>query len=74
MRPAAGRRSPEIARSIVVLPAPFAPISVTISAAWTSSETPSQRLDRAVAHVEAFDPEQRLAPLTPRSASVATPR
>ena len=35
--PSAGRTSPEIARSVVVLPAPFAPISVTISPSATPS-------------------------------------
>jgi hypothetical protein len=29
-----------MARSVVVLPAPFEPISVTASPGWTSSETP----------------------------------
>jgi hypothetical protein len=38
--PALGRTSPEIARSIVVLPAPFAPSSVTTSPALTSRLTP----------------------------------
>ena len=40
MRPALGRTSPLIARSSVDLPAPFEPISVTISPARTSNETP----------------------------------
>ena len=40
IRPCRGRLSPLIARSVVDLPAPFAPISVTISPAPTRSETP----------------------------------
>ena len=40
MRPCRGRLSPLIARSVVDLPAPLAPISVTISPAPTRSETP----------------------------------
>ena len=36
----AGREQPATARSSVDLPAPFAPISVTISPGCTSSETP----------------------------------
>ncbi len=38
--PVRGRFSPLIERSVVDLPAPFAPISVTISPSRTSSETP----------------------------------
>jgi hypothetical protein len=40
MRPAEIGCTPEMARSKVVLPAPLAPTSVTISPAATSSETP----------------------------------
>ena len=36
MRPAAGGSTPEIARKVVVLPAPLAPISVT-SSPWLTS-------------------------------------
>ena len=39
-RPRAASASPETVRSVVVLPAPFAPISVTISPSRTSRETP----------------------------------
>ena len=39
MVPDAGRIRPLIARSVVVLPAPFAPISVTISPSSTVSDT-----------------------------------
>jgi hypothetical protein len=38
--PCRGRLSPLIDRSVVVLPAPFAPSSVTISPSFTVSETP----------------------------------
>ena len=38
--PVRGWLSPLIERSVVDLPAPFAPISVTISPSRTSSETP----------------------------------
>ena len=41
-RPALGRTSPEIARSVVLLPLPLAPSSVTISPAATVSDTPSR--------------------------------
>ena len=34
------RGCPEIVRSVVLLPAPFAPISVTISPSWTSMLMP----------------------------------
>jgi len=40
MLPAAARSSPEIARRALVLPAPFAPISVTICPASTRREMP----------------------------------
>ena len=40
MLPWRGRLSPLIARSVVDLPAPLAPISVTISPAPTRSEMP----------------------------------
>ena len=39
-RPPRSGMRPEIARSVVVLPAPFEPMSATISPARTSSETP----------------------------------
>ena len=38
--PDAGRISPEIVRSVVLLPAPLAPSSVTISPGSTRSEIP----------------------------------
>jgi hypothetical protein len=41
MRPARTGRSPLIARRVVVLPAPLAPISATASPWRTSSETPA---------------------------------
>ncbi len=40
IRPALGRSSPWIVRSVVVLPAPLAPSRVTISPSKTSSEMP----------------------------------
>ena len=40
MLPDRARSSPEMVRSVVVLPAPFEPISVTISPSSTLSETP----------------------------------
>ena len=40
MVPEDGRRIPEIVLSVVVLPAPLAPIMVTISPSLTSSEMP----------------------------------
>ena len=40
MRPRRGLLRPLIERSVVDLPAPFAPISVTISPCLTSSEMP----------------------------------
>ncbi len=39
--PPRGGRSPEMARSVVVLPAPFEPSKVTISPSSTRSETPN---------------------------------
>ena len=38
--PCDGRSRPEIARSVVVLPAPFAPISAISSPVSTRSDTP----------------------------------
>ena len=38
--PTRGWRSPEIVLSVVVLPAPLAPIRVTISPRWTSRSIP----------------------------------
>ena len=40
MAPVFGFRRPEIVRSVVDLPAPFAPMSVTISPSSTSREMP----------------------------------
>ena len=40
IRPRLGVLRPLIERSVVDLPAPFAPISVTISPSFTFSETP----------------------------------
>ena len=57
--PAAGWLRPLIERSVVDLPAPFAPISVTISPARTSSEIALERLDRPVVGVDALELEDR---------------
>ena len=40
IEPGDGRRRPEIVRKVVVLPAPFDPISATSSPCATRSETP----------------------------------
>ncbi len=40
IRPPRARSSPEIAASVVVFPAPFAPTSVTICPSGTRNETP----------------------------------
>jgi hypothetical protein len=44
MRPARERTIPEIVISIVDLPAPFAPITATVSPSWTVSEIPFSAL------------------------------
>jgi hypothetical protein len=44
MVPVVGRFNPERVRSVVVLPAPLAPISVTILPAGTSNEMPLMAL------------------------------
>ena len=38
--PARGRSIPEIVMSVVLLPAPFAPITATVSPGWTTREIP----------------------------------
>ena len=40
MAPEVGRRSPETARSVVLFPAPLAPMRATILPSGTSSEIP----------------------------------
>ena len=64
--PALAGVRPEIERRVVVLPAPLEPISVTTSPSSTVSETPFQRLDRAVVGVEVGDLEQRHQSCFPR--------
>ena len=54
-----GSSRPEIARSVVDLPAPFAPSSVTTSPFVDREGNAAQRLDLAIAHVETVDFEQR---------------
>ena len=49
MSPAAGFARPEIARSVVDLPAPLAPSSVTTSPFLDAERDAAQRLDLAVA-------------------------
>ena len=51
--------SPEIERSVVDLPAPLEPISVTTSPSSTVQRDSLQRLDRAVVGVDVRDLEQR---------------
>ena len=58
--PRAPGTRPEIVRSSVVLPAPLAPISVTISPASARSDDALQRVDRAVVDVEVLDLEQHV--------------
>ncbi len=53
--PSVGRIMPEIARIVVVLPAPFEPISVTTDAFGTSIEIPCSTLTLAVARVQIPD-------------------
>ncbi len=57
--PAAGCSMPEIVRSVVVLPAPLAPSSATISPSATSRLTPLQGADRPVADLDPVELEQR---------------
>ena len=57
--PARSGSSPEIARSVVVLPAPLPPISATVSPARTSSETRRDRDQVAVAGLDPVKPEER---------------
>ena len=57
-RPAAGRTSPEIARSVVDLPAPFEPSSVTTSPGSTASDDALERLDLAVADHQVIEFKQ----------------
>ena len=58
--PLRGWFRPVIERSVVDLPAPFAPMSVTISPSRTVDRDPLQRLDRAVVRLDAVQLEQRL--------------
>ena len=51
-----------MARSVVVLPAPFAPMSVTMLPFSTFSEDAVQRADGAVADDEIFDLKHRRPP------------
>ena len=53
------RTVPEIARSVVVLPAPFAPSSATTSPSSTRERDAVQRLDRPVARLDVAQLKQR---------------
>ena len=57
--PAFGLSRPEIVRSVVVLPAPFAPMSVTISPFSHIEVDAAQRGDGAVRDFEIADAEER---------------
>ena len=57
--PRLGRLMPWIERSVVDLPAPFAPIRVTISPSFTVERDALERLDRAVERVDVVELEQR---------------
>ena len=65
MRPLVTGRTPEIVLSVVVLPAPLAPMSVTISPSSTWSDTPRSACDLAVVDVDVARAQ---------AASVGTPR
>ena len=66
---------PWIERSVVDLPAPFAPISVTISPSRTVERDALDRLDRPVEGVDVLELEQG-APLVliPRPPSLSAAR
>ena len=59
MSPEAGFARPEIARSVVDLPAPLAPSKVTTCPSSTLKRNAAQRFDFAVADNEIADFEQR---------------
>src|ERR1044072_2389855 len=59
--PSRGWLSPLIERSVVDLPAPFAPISVTDLALVRLERDPLQRLDRPVEGVDALELEDDVA-------------
>ena len=60
-RPALTLRIPESMRSVVDLPAPLAPMSVTISPSSTWKEMPLMRLDAAVEDADVLDLKQHRA-------------
>ena len=64
--PALAGVSPEIDRSVVDLPAPLAPISVTTSLGLDGQRHALERLDRAVAGADVGYLEQRHQPCFPR--------
>ncbi len=55
-----------MAFSSVVLPAPLAPMMVTISLSATSSDTDAHRLDLAVGDMDVGDLQQRAHAVAPR--------
>ena len=59
IEPSRGGVRPEIERSVVDLPAPLEPISVTISPSSTVERDALERLDVAVVGVDVVDLEQR---------------
>ena len=64
--PPVRRRRPEMTRSVVLLPAPFAPRSATIPPSGTSSETPSEGDDGAVGGGEVSYGQHPVFPGRPR--------
>ena len=46
---------PVMVCSVVVLPAPFAPMSATTSPSFTSKETSRERMNQAVVNVDVLD-------------------
>ena len=64
--PARTGRSPEIVFSVVVLPAPLAPMSVTISPSLDGERDALERLDRAVVDVQVLELKQASVGVTPR--------
>jgi len=57
--PAAGFAKPEIARSVVDLPAPLAPSSVTNLPLIDAERNAAQRFDLAIQHDQIVDLQQR---------------
>ena len=62
MLPAVGASRPEMTRSSVVLPAPLAPITATASPALTLHGHAEQRLEAAVARIDALELQHQARP------------